>query len=70
MVRTLLRRRGGQLVLRGRITPPFARRAAPIVLERFRSCTDRERVHTLATLPPSVGRVLDLTGARAELRLE
>jgi Tol biopolymer transport system component len=56
MVATQVRVRGGKVELRGRITAPFARRPAPIILERFRTCTDRERVNVGRVVPNRHGR--------------
>jgi hypothetical protein len=55
MVATNLTRQGSFLVLRGRITKPFATKAAPIQIERFLSCQRREIVKTSAALPTRTG---------------
>lgn len=51
MVATTLTRSGDVLTLRGRVTKPFARRAALIGVDRFMSCSRREKVAVAKTRP-------------------
>ena len=55
MVATTLRRVGNTLVLRGRISPPFARKPAAIGIQRFLSCRQRQRVAVARAVPNARG---------------
>jgi hypothetical protein len=55
MIATAVRVRAGRGEFRGLITAPFARHPAPILLERFRTCTARERVDVGRILPDHRG---------------
>lgn len=53
MVATTLQRRGGNLVLRGKITKPFANRPAVIEVERYLSCGRRETLKLTRRVRPN-----------------
>ena len=55
MVATTLTRNGSSLVLRGRITGPFAGRPAAIAVERFLSCRRRAKVAVVKVVPDRSG---------------
>jgi hypothetical protein len=56
MVATTLTRSGSNLVLRGTITEPFARKPATINVQRFLSCRRQEKVKVAAVVPDRSGR--------------
>ena len=55
MVATTLRRVGNTLLLRGRISPPFARKPAAIGIQRFLSCRQRQKVVVSRVVPDARG---------------
>ena len=71
MVATTLTRSGSNLVLRGTVTKPFARKPAAIEIERFLSCRKREKVTVARVVPDRSGRFAVTipvpTGAKAAI---
>jgi hypothetical protein len=55
MVATTLTRSGSNLVLRGTVTKPFARKPAAIQVERFLSCQRSEKVQVGVVVPDRSG---------------
>ena len=56
MVATTLTRSGSNLVLRGVVNPPRARKQPAIAVERYRSCQRREKVKVQKARPDRRGR--------------
>ena len=56
MVATTLTRSGSNLVLRGRITKPFAHTPAAIQVERYLSCQRREKITIAKVVPDRSGQ--------------
>jgi hypothetical protein len=71
MVATTLTRSGSTLVLRGRITGPFAGRPAAISVQRFLSCRRQEKVAVVKVVPDRTGnfavRIPAPSGAKAAI---
>lgn len=55
MIATTLTRSGSNLVLRGKITKPFARKPAAIAIERYLSCRRHENVRVATVVPDRNG---------------